>query len=134
MADLAELAMEGVPLVAEHYDKVTDPLKDKTKQGYQRVKTMKNNRRRQTNDSDDDSYEYDGPPRRAQTEGRDRRRRSGSRRRSGRGDVIEERRVVTTTSGGRAKSVGRDDYYTARGGRGDRRKGNYESKWSTSTI
>ena len=124
MTDLAELAMEGVPIIAEHYDKVTDPLQDKAKQGYHKVKTMRNRKGQVVEEeSDYDSYEYDGPPRRSQTEGQDRRRRSGSRRRSGRDDVVEERRVIKTTGSGRAKSVGRDDYYVRKGGRGEWRKG-----------
>ena len=118
MADLAELALTGVPIVTEHYEKVYDPVKNKTKQGVEKVKKMRNNRGGYEEEDDFDGYEYDGPPRRAQTDGR----RSDSRRRSGRGDFVEERRVVKT-SGGRAKSVGRDGYGSRNSGRSDRRRG-----------
>ena len=125
MADFAELAMEGVPLAAEHYDKVYDPLKDKTKQGIQKVKSMRNNNTNGGYSSEEEYDEYDryGPPRRSQT---DRRRRSPRddfrddyrRPRSGRGDVVEER-YAYSKSNGRAKSAGGDRGYR----RDDRRKG-----------
>ena len=124
MADIAELGLAGVPVAAEHYDKVYDPLKDKTKQGVNKVKTMAKNRGHRDDDySDYDPYEYDGPPRRSQTDGHGRRRDSDSHHRSGRGDLVERRYVKSPGDGGRAKSVGRDDYDRARGGRSDRRRG-----------
>lgn len=124
MADLAELAMEGVPLVAEHYDKVYDPLKDKTKQGFQKVKKMHQRRRGgggYDSETETDYEEYDQyrPPQRSQTAPR----RSSNdyyddRRRSKRGDVVEER-YAYSKSKGRANSVGRDDRC---GGRDSQRK------------
>ncbi len=117
MADLAELAMEGVPLVTEHYDKVYDPIKNKTKEGIQKVKRMRNGDGSYESEEEYEEFDRYGPPQRSQT---DRRRRSprddydDRRRRSGRGDVVEERHVYSK-SNGRARSTG--------GGRGDRRKG-----------
>lgn len=112
MADFAELALEGVPVAAEHFEKVYDPLKDKTKQGFQKAKSMRqNNRRRDDSDSEYDSYEDDRPPRRSYT---DRGARS-SRSRGRDGDIIEERRVVKTTTNGRTRSAGRDAYSGAHG-------------------
>ncbi|KAL6719962.1 hypothetical protein ACLMJK_001883 [Lecanora helva] len=106
--DFAELVCEGVPLAAEHYEKVYDPIKDKTKQGIDKVKGMRNNRNGNY-DSDDDYDDYDryGPPRRSHT---DRRRRSPPddyrpRPRSGRDDVVEER-YAYSKGNGRAKSMG----------------------------
>ena len=122
MTDLAELAFTGVPFVAEHYDKVTDPLANKTKQGFSKVKGMTFNQNGNQNGgrggyrSDTESdYEYDryGPPRRSQTERRRPRSRDddyGGRRRGGRSDVVEER-YAYSKGNGRAKSVGRDDRY-----------------------
>lgn len=126
MADLAELAMEGVPLVAEHYDKVYDPLKDKTKQGIQKVKKMRERRSTQGGGYEsetDEEIEYDAPPRRNYTEPI--RRRSppaDDRRRSRRDydDVVEERYVYRGPNKDRAKSMGRDGWNA---GRGDGRKG-----------
>lgn len=108
MADFAELALEGVPLVTEHYDKVYDPVKNKTKQTVQKVKQMRSNRNGDGGgyESEEDYVEYDGPPRRSNTERR-RSPRGDDRRRSGRGDFVEERYAYR--SGGRTKSVGRDD-------------------------
>ena len=112
MAEFAELALEGVPVATEHFEKVYDPLKDKTKQGIQKAKRMReNNRTRDYSESEYDSYEDDRPPRRSYT---DRGARS-SRSRGRDGDIIEERRVVKTTTNGRARSVGRDGYSGARG-------------------
>ena len=125
MEDFAELAMEGVPLVAEHYDKVYDPLKDKTKQGIQKVKKMRD---RRTQDGvyeseTDEEIDYDAPPRRNYTEPTRRRSpRADDRRRSRRDydDVVEERYVYKGPNKDRAKSMGRDGW---NGGRGDGRKG-----------
>lgn len=119
-SDAAELLLEGVPLVAEHYDKVYDPLKDKTKQGIQKVRDMRDKRSRGY-ESESDEYDYDGPPARRSTTGG-----GGSRRdprdydrrrplsRYDDGFVVEERRHAKGPP--RAKSMGRD-------GRGDRREG-----------
>ena len=110
MEDFAELAMEGVPIVAEHYDKVYDPVKDKTKQGIQKVKEMRNNRGdRYESEEEYDEYDRYGPPQRSQT---DRRRRSPyddyrPRPRSGRGEVVEER-YAYSKGNGRARSMGGD--------------------------
>ena len=123
MEDFAELAMEGVPLVAEHYEKVYDPLKDKTKQGIEKVKTMRDRRRGGYESETDEEIEYDAPPRRNYTEPT--RRRSpprDDRRRSRRDydDVVEEKYVYKGPNKDRAKSMGRDGWS---GGRGDGRKG-----------
>ncbi len=121
MTDIAELAMEGVPLVAQHYDKVYDPLKDKTKQGFRKVKGMRENRKSRGGgyESESDEYEYDGPPpRRTVTAGAgDYDRRGGSRRDLDDGDgfVTEERRHVHRGPQ-RAKSVGRESRTSRRGG------------------
>ena len=125
MAEFAELALEGVPLVTEHYDKVYDPIKDKTKQGFRKVKEMRDRRNGGTAyESESEEYEYDGPPPRRSTTGGGRRRSprdDGGRRRSGRyddGSVVEERYAYRgPPSGARAKSVGRS------GGRDSRRGG-----------
>ena len=122
MTDLAELALEGVPLVAEHYDKVYDPLKDKTKQGFRKVKEMRD-KRNGDYESESDEYDYDGPPARRSTTGGSRRnpRDFDRQRPSSRYDdvdddgfVVEEKRYAKGPP--RARSVGRD-------GRGDRRGG-----------
>ncbi|KAL9126695.1 MAG: hypothetical protein Q9217_004292 [Psora testacea] len=118
MTEFAELALEGVPIVTENYDKVYDPVKNKTKQGVNKVKKLRNNRGKAEEEDDFTEYEYDGPPRRAYTD----QRRSPSHRRSRRGDLIEERHIIQT-SNGRAKSVGRDGYGSTSVGRGDRRGG-----------
>ena len=128
MDDLAELAMEGVPIVAEHYDKVTDPLKDKTKQGYHKIKKMREQRRNgrggYESETETDYEEVDryGPPQRNATAPQPRRRSRDDyyddKRRSRRDDVVEER-YSYSKSNGRAKSMGRDDRY---GGRESRRK------------
>lgn len=126
MAELAELAMEGVPLVTEHYDKVYDPLKDKTKQGIQKVKKMRDRRRTQGGGYESETdveIEYDAPPRRNYTEpARMRSPHGDDRRRSRRDydDVVEERYVYKGPNKDRAKSMGRDGW---NGGRGDGRKG-----------
>ncbi|CAD6580009.1 MAG: hypothetical protein ASARMPRED_009323, partial [Alectoria sarmentosa] len=126
MTDFAELAMEGVPLVTEHYDKVYDPLKDKTKQGIQKVKKMREKRRTQGGGYEsetDEEIEYDAPPRRNFTEPTRRRSpRDDDRRRSRRDydDVVEERYVYKGPNKDRAKSMGRNGW---NGGRGDGRKG-----------
>ena len=108
--DLAEIAMEGVPIVAEHYDKVTDPVKDKTKQGINKVKRIRDQRNGRY-ESEEEYEEYDryGPPQRSQT---DRRRRSPQddyrpRRRDGRGEIVEER-YAYSRGNGRARSMGGD--------------------------
>lgn len=122
--DFAELAFEGVPLVAEHYDKVTDPLTAKTKQGYQKVKQMRERRRggggyESETESDYEEVDRYGPPQRSQTSPRRRSKDDyDDRRRSRRGDVVEER-YAYSKSNGRAKSMGRDDRY---GGRDSQRK------------
>ena len=126
MEDIAELAMEGVPLVAEHYDKVYDPLKDKTKQGIHKVKKMRDRARTQDGGYEsetDEEIEYDAPPRRNYTESSRRRSpRADDRRRSRRDydDVVEERFVYRGPNKDRAKSMGRDGWP---GGRVDGRKG-----------
>ncbi|CAD6574499.1 MAG: hypothetical protein ASARMPREDX12_006801 [Alectoria sarmentosa] len=126
MTDFAELAMEGVPLVTEHYDKVYDPLKDKTKQGIQKVKKMREKRRTQGGGYEsetDEEIEYDAPPRRNFTEPTRRRSpRDDDRRRSRRDydDVVEEKYVYKGPNKDRAKSMGRNGW---NGGRGDGRKG-----------
>lgn len=126
MTDLAELAMEGVPLVTEHYDKIYDPLKDKTKQGIQKVKKMRNKSNTQGGGYEsetDEEIEYDAPPRRNYTEPTRRRSpRGDDRRRSRRDydDVVEERYVYKGPNKDRAKSMGRDGWS---GGRGDGRRG-----------
>jgi len=109
--EAAELVLEGVPLVAEHYDKVYDPVKNKTKQGVEKIKTMRD---KNGTYEEDDYYEYDGPPKRGNTQrekgGRDDYKRDDRRRRSGRGDLVEERRSHKESNGNaRARSVGRDN-------------------------
>ena len=128
MEDFAELAMEGVPLVAEHYDKVYDPLKDKTKQGMEKVKKMRQSGRTRDGGYEsetDEEIEYDSRPRRNYTEpSRPRSPRRDDRRRSRRDydhhDVVEERYVYKGPNKDRAKSLGRDGW---NGRRGDGRKG-----------
>ena len=125
MEDFAELAMEGVPLVAEHYDKVYDPLKDKTKQGIRKVKDMRESRRTQDGGYEsetDEEIEYDTPRRNYTEPTRRRSPRTDDRRRSRRDydDVVEERYVYKGPNKARAKSMGRDGW---NGGRGDGRKG-----------
>lgn len=124
MADLAELAMEGVPLVTEHYDKVYDPLKDKTKQGIQKVKKMRDRRTQgdRYESETDEEIEYDAPRRNYTEPARRRSPRDDDRRRSRRDydDVVEERYVYKGPNKDRAKSMGRDGW---KGGRGDGRKG-----------
>ncbi len=121
MTDIAELAMEGVPLVTEHYDKVYDPVKDKAKQGFRKVKEMRQNRNNRDGgyESESEEYDYDGPPpRRTVTAGAgdyDRRRRSGRDLDSDDGFVTEERRYAHRGPP-RAKSVGRDSRTSRRGG------------------
>ena len=115
MDDFAELALEGVPIVAEHYDKVYDPLKEKTQQGIHKVKKMREKRRGGGYESETES-EYEevdryGPPSRSQTDPRARQYRDEDRRRSRGGEVLDERYTYSKTSG-RAKSIGhgRDSY------------------------
>ena len=125
MDDFAELAMEGVPLVAEHYDKVYDPLKDKTKQGIQKVKKMRESNRSQGGGYEsetDEEIDYAAPRRNYTEPNRKRSPRDDGRRRSRRDydDVIEERYVYKGPNKARAKSMGRDGWT---GGRGDRRRG-----------
>jgi len=108
----AESAMEGVPMVTDNYEKVYDPIKDKTKQGINKVRSVRNGQNGARRSEDEgDEYDRYGPPRRSQT---DRRRRSprddyrdDNRRpsRSRRGDVVEER-YTYSKSNGRARSVG----------------------------
>ena len=115
MDDVAELALEGVPIVTEHYDKVYDPLKEKTKQGIHKVKKMREKRRGGGYESETES-EYEevdryGPPPRSQTDPRARKPRDDDRRRSRGGEVLDER-YTYSKSNGRAKSIGhgRDSY------------------------
>ena len=121
MADFAELAMEGVPLVTEHYEKVYDPLKDKTKQGIQKVKKMRSQRGGYESETDEE-IDYEGPRRNYTEPARRRSPRDDGRRRSRRDydDVIEERFVYRGPDKARAKSMGRDGWT---GGRDRRRKG-----------
>lgn len=124
MAEFAELAMEGVPLVAEHYDKIYDPLKDKTKQGIHKVKKMRNSRTQggSYESETDEEIEYDAPRRNYTEPARRRSPRNDDRRRSRHDydDVVEERYVYKGPNKDRAKSMGRDGW---NGGRGDGRKG-----------
>ena len=115
MDDFAELALEGVPIVTEHYDKVYDPLKEKTKQGIHKVKKMREKRRGGGYESETES-EYEevdryAPPSRSQTDPRARTSRDDDRRRSRGGEILDERYTYSKTSG-RAKSIGhgRDSY------------------------
>lgn len=120
MDDFAELAMEGVPIAAEHYDKVTDPLVDKTKQGIQKVKSMRNGRSGDYESEEEyDEYDRYGPPQRSQTDRRRRSPRDDYRPRSRRGEVVEQRYASYSRGDGRARSVGGDRRY----GRDDRRRG-----------
>lgn len=123
-SEFAELALEGVPLITEHYDKVYDPVKNKTKQGVEKIKTMRNKNGTYEESESDEYYEYSGPPRRGKSQ-RDRGPRDDygddyrrdDRRQSGRGEVVEQRHAYKDSRGnGRARSVGRD-------GRDDRRRG-----------
>ena len=116
MNDFAELALEGVPVVTEHYDKVYDPLKEKTKQGIHKVKKMREKRRDGGYESETES-EYEavdryGPPPRSQTDPRARRSRGDDSRRSrGAGEVDE--RYTYSKGTERARSIGgngRDGY------------------------
>ena len=125
MEDIAELAMEGVPLVTEHYEKVYDPLKDKTKQGIQKVKQMRQGDRSQRGgyqSESDEEIDYDAPRRNYTEPSRRRSSRDDGRRRSRRDydDVIEERYVYRGPDKARAKSMGRDGMA---GGRGYGRRG-----------
>ena len=123
MGDLAELAFEAVPLVTEHYDKVYDPLKDKTRQGIQKVKSMNSSRRGGGYESEtDEEIDYKSPRRNFTEPARRRSPRADDRRRSRRDydDVVEERYVYKGPNKDRAKSMGRDGW---KGGRGDGRRG-----------
>ena len=127
MDDFAELAMEGVPIAAEHYDKVTDPLVDKTKKGIQKVKSMRNGRNGDYESEEEyDEYDRYGPPQRAQTDRRRRSPRDDYRPRSSRGEVVEQRYASYSKGNGRAKSAG----VNRRDGRDDRRRGHtFPSKY-----
>ena len=125
MEDFAELAMEGVPIVTENYEKVYDPLKDKTKQVIQKVKKMPQGDRSQGGgyqSESDEEIDYNAPRRNYTEPNRRRSPRDDGRRQSRRDydDVIEERYVYRGPDKARAKSMGRDGWT---GGRGDRRKG-----------
>ena len=122
MEDFAELAMEGVPLVTEHYEKVYDPVKDKTKQGIQKVKKMRQSQRGGYESETDEEVEYDAPRRNYTEPTRRRSPRADDRRRSRRDhdDVVEERYVYRGPNKDRAKSMGRDGWG---GGRRDVRRG-----------
>lgn len=126
MAETAlALGLKSVPLVTEHYDKVYDPLKDKTKQGIQKVKKMRdgNSTRGGGYESEtDEEIEYNKPRRNYTEPSRRRSPRGDDRRRSRRDydDVVEERYVYRGPNKDRAKSMGRDGW---KGGRADGRKG-----------
>lgn len=111
MEDFAELAMEGVPLVTEHYEKVYDPLKDKTKQGIQKVKQMRqgDSQRGGYQSESDEEIDYDAPRRNYTEPARRRSPRDDGRRPSRRDydDVVEERYVYRGPDKARAKSMGR---------------------------
>lgn len=107
MTDVAELAFEGVPLVVDHYDKVYDPLRNKTKQGVQKFREMRQRRDRGYESEDDYVEEYDDPPHRRTRSGGGRvSPRDELRRRADRGSVVEERYAHRGPP--RASSVGRD--------------------------
>ncbi len=114
----AELILEGVPIAAEHYEKVYDPLKNKTKQGVQKIKKMRNGR--SYDEESDYEEDYGGPPRRSQTD-RPRSPRDSDRRRSRRSDLVEERYAYKGS--GRARSMGRDGNGSRGIGRDRSRKG-----------
>ena len=120
MEDVAELAMEGVPLMTEHYDKVYDPVKNKTKQGVQKIKKMREQRKgggyESETESDYEEYDRYGPPQRSQTDGR-RRVGDDNRRRSRRDNDYVDERYSYPKGNGRAKSAGGD------GGRDRYRRG-----------
>ena len=122
MADFTELGLEAVPLVTEHYEKVYDPLKDKTKQGIDKVKKMSNSRRGGDYESEtDEEIDYKSPRRGYTEPARRWSPRADDRRRSRRDydDVVEERYVYKGPNKDRAKSMGRDGWNGRRGdGRG----------------
>lgn len=137
MAEFAELAMEGVPVITDHYEKVYDPLKEKTKQGISKVKEMREQRKSggggYESEYSSDEY-YDGPPpRRSTTGGRRRSPQDDGRRRSGRdrGDFVTEERYAYRGPA-RAKSAGRDGPYREYG-RDRRSKGETHSTLSQPT-
>ena len=108
MEDFAELTLEGVPYVADNYEKVYHPVKNKAKQGVQKAKGIRESRQngRGGYESEDDFEDYDAPPpRRSKTGGSQRSPPYEARRRSDRGDVVEERRAYRGP--GRARSAGR---------------------------
>ena len=109
MDDVAELALEGVPIVTEHYDKVYDPLKEKTKQGIHKVKKMREQRRgggyESETESDYEEVDRYGPPPRSQTDPRARRTRDDDLRRSRGGEYVDERYTYSKGTE-RAKSIG----------------------------
>ena len=120
MEDFAELAMEGVPLVTENYEKVYDPLKDKTKQGIQKVKKMRQGDRSQGGgyqSESDEEIDYNSPRRNYTEPTRRRSPRDDGRRRSRRDydDVVEERYVYRGPDKARAKSMGRNGWTGGRG-------------------
>lgn len=103
MGDLAELALEGVPLIADNYEKVYDPLKDKTKQGVQKIKEMRRNTAGGYDSEDESEEEY--------TRGSGGRRRSPRddlRRRAGGGGTVVEERYAYRGPADRARSMGRN--------------------------
>ena len=94
MADAAELLLTGVPYVTDNYEKVWDPTKEKSKQGFEAVKRrMRERQRALSSGSDYDSD--DGPRSRSYQNGR----RRSSRGRDG--EYYETKRVIRTTSAGR---------------------------------
>ena len=109
MDDFAELALEGVPIVTEHYDKVYDPLKERTKQGFHKVKKMREQRRgggyESETESDYEEVDRYGPPSRSQTDPRARRTRDDDSRRSRGGEYVDEKYTYSKGTE-RAKSIG----------------------------
>lgn len=132
MDDLAELTLEGVPLVAEHYDKVYEPVRDRTKQGIRKVKEMRDKRRGGSGPADgyhsDSDYEENGygPPKRGYTDPYRRGPRDDDRRSSRRDEVVEERYAYRGPNKGRAVSMGRDGF-DGRRMRDEGRKGRFFS-------
>ena len=118
-SDAAELALEGVPVLVDNYEKVYDPLKGKAKQGVSKVKEMRDRRsngRGGYESEDEIEEEYNGPPpTRTKSGGGRRSPPYEDRRRSNNGDYVEERYAYR--GGPRASSAGRY------GGRGSNRQG-----------
>ncbi|KAG8528475.1 uncharacterized protein KY384_007393 [Bacidia gigantensis] len=112
--DFAELIMTGVPAITENYEKVYDPVKDKARAGFHKVRKMRNNGRGGYEEYSTEEEDYYERPRRSQTDGYRNRRSDRDR-----GEVVESRRVIRG-SDGRTRSVGRDGRdYRSRGSRRD---------------